>query len=1015
MADFFRTALGIFSSSLSSEPELHPRVTFPIHITDELRQRELYSECDDQFKHLEPYRRAMSGKGVYKRVRLPEEPVQEGKLLAIVKDQLDAKYKLVNSRAIRLYHINVDPIYQVFISDGISVISFFSRGINFIKGLHRNHVGPFQIEQGDFIARLEGRDYLGALRQSHRLVEVGLDRLRGQVERIETILVAPMLTPEDRKTIRLTMMRFHESWEKELGYWWERANGLRVFYDLMHHLIDDARLVIYQYKTKPKGKVDTFSTNFNLWTLDSLFKELEAAYHEESRVQRLNLGIFTRVEEYVLNRGYVPASKFDGAEEPGQFLEVVNRANERLKKDYASIEAYKESTPLSDEDRGNAFLSAVSHGRFFMAKQLALNGFLAGSIIGEDQVLRLELYKELDTAFSDIIDAFHIHKHLIAHQLKNGKNDELTKLFDILDESSQLAYMERVQLKRALEEEIKNTITGQSSYLDQFKTAAVEGVKNYLFKGSIFVKTLSYEVVERGMRNNIDRYLRYIYEAKELLGSGERAATLSAAVASSSSSSQEMENQGKEKGSSLPGPALGSSLSPTIPLEAISRQSISKFSTPREYCDFVNSKEFENDGRVERAIWNCEANLLVPPVRWAWALEKDELTQYRAMQRAISEKKGCSRKYIAELHEDLLESFRRKVVSDYSAYVSKLSPSWLELKGYQNSLVQLYRSSHRKLERLWEEGTVFNSAENFRDEKFKIKFLARMKWQEDATPLTPGPSAELSAPLLVTIPDASHPVQETVKTQTKAIFTPDDYYNYVTSADFVKEPHIAFEYINNHASLEKAAIWSWDEKRLDLQKLIQGLGNVNARQELSAEDRERLIRDWFEAHGAQVVKDHSKYMASLSGYSAALPTRIFQSAIRKTGRMLYLQSPINRAKDFRDPTFLSLYGIVGDPSLISLEDSTASGGSSTSPITSQPSSPLLERSGTASSLGGSALSDSGYLQQSSSPQPSELGASAPSGWGIGSFKRLLPSMPSFPNPFRGSVPQQDSPQHQKHE
>ncbi|MBX9804400.1 MAG: hypothetical protein K2Y18_01455 [Alphaproteobacteria bacterium] len=881
MTDFaFLEVLRVITGGLSGEPQLGPRVTFPMEV--EAKRREVvHGEFDKPFLNISSYEKDIVPIGVFPRPWVVDEKMAEGMVPELLQSTLKDAFESFKGKADGLFQENVAPIDQVLIHTGYR---FYSWGSQSYESLKRSLLGDFQIAQGDFIKRLERFEYLQALRQANRWTDIGFDRLRAHVMRLEAVRAAELITKEDRIKINGTMGQFLVNSERELYFWWTRSLGLRSLYDLMHYIVDDCRVIQYQRNTG--GEKSPFETQYATWSLDALYLELQAAFHTESCAQRVNLGRSSRVQEYIAN---TVADYFADAKDPRSFSELVAIAQRRVEEDYESLKEYVEQPALSDRERAEKFAEAVRKDHFFMAKQLALNGRLAKeSYPWEEEVNFLDTYKVLLTTLFQIQNKLFIWKFKIAHRLKTQRNDSLEQLFNAIDEAEYSAFQERSRLKFVYQKEVHARINGQAGYWNQLKTSAKEKVRDYLFTGEFFDKTPCFSDAVTEVRGHIGIYTGYMRKAQSLLGEVDDRELRS------SQGHLEVSPLHEEPTDSRIG------LVPSVPLltprssalgdfepdrssdiDKIDLQTYQRFYNPEEYLDLVLTALFEEDKRIGPAIINCSENCSQQDSNWDWKREKTELKRFRKILKMIDGLADVSEGYRAALKQEWIESFRKKVVTDFSAYLSQ-SSSWVGLKGLQDSIHLVTKSAARKVGRAIEGKSLINVVDNYRDPKFQIIFGERLRWRGSGV----------------------SPLGEKGVDQEQKIFTIDDYFSYVDSYRFETEPHIAAVIIDYQQQVEEdKPQWAWDKEREELVWYCQKWESLNGFAETEPELNKALLASFR----TKVISDHSAYLSSLDVSYAQqgqiMMSKAWSSLWRKGSRVLQFQSPINNADDFRSPEF----------------------------------------------------------------------------------------------------------------
>lgn len=902
MADFAALKiLSVLTGGLSGEPELHPRVTFPMNQTESQRYEELYGECDRPFLKIGDFRKDVVPLGIYQRHWVVDEKSREGGVIpGYVQSTAREGFETFKSKADGLYKSTVSPIDQELIQIAGNLYGYGVQGYNYFQDLRRYAFGSFQLAQGDFFAKIERRDYLRALRQANRLADVGFDRLRGHVYRLEAVKQARFITKDDKNKIEGAMGQFLVNSEKQLFFWWGRSLELRSLYDLMHHLVDDCGVILYQQNTG--GLKNSFKAQYWIWTLDSLYLELQASFHHESCQERVNFGGVSKVFEEVLNSAALLFSNDGEVPRPRSFQDVVKEAQKRIKEDYESLKPYEENPKSSEKDKLDRFYEAITKDHFFRAKQVGINGQLEGGKHSwEEELNRLDCYKNLLTTLFQIQDELFVLKFKIAHHLKNVQNDDLAKLFETIDEAEYKAYQERFALKYAYLKEIQGSINSLSGILNQLKTSTKERVRSYLFTGELFDRASSFREVVGEIRSRIKNYTGYMREAKIVLGEEQATLVVQAAEFPPSFVSQDvplLREESTSKSSSTVKDTespIVQPLSPTLSrdlttIDVIDLQAYQRFYTPQEYNDFVGTEEFEEELRIGPAILNCAENCKTEIAHWNWEREKAELEKYRQTMQRIAAIKGLSESYKLDLQGDLLASFRKKVVTDYSAYVYQTT-QWFATKIVGSSANLLSRSGNRKLKRVIEGRSPINSADNFRDPKFQILFAARLGWKGVG---------------LV-------PIDEASITPEQKIFTIDNYKSYIESYKFEVEPHIAMVIIQFQA-LNKAdtgPAWDWVREAQDLKRYCEIFESLEGRDD--SELVGGLVKDLCESFRKKLVTDYSAYTYNASStylqQGTVAVSSFYNSILRKGARILHAQSPLNSAGDFRDPAFLTRFHV----------------------------------------------------------------------------------------------------------
>lgn len=116
MADFAALKiLSVLSTGLSGEPELHPRVTFPMNQTEPQRYEELYGECDKPFRNIGDFKKDVVPMGVFLRPWVVDEKTEEGIIPGYVKSTAKEGFETFKSKADGLYKSTVAPIDQELI------------------------------------------------------------------------------------------------------------------------------------------------------------------------------------------------------------------------------------------------------------------------------------------------------------------------------------------------------------------------------------------------------------------------------------------------------------------------------------------------------------------------------------------------------------------------------------------------------------------------------------------------------------------------------------------------------------------------------------------------------------------------------------------------------------------------------------------------------------------------------------------------------------------------------------
>jgi hypothetical protein len=436
-------------------------------------------------------------------------------------------------------------------------------------------------------------------------------------------------------------------------------------------------------------------------------------------------------------------------------------------------------------------------------------------------------------------------------------------------------------LKEAYQSDLQRTAQGMEGYLQQVRNSAVEVAKSYLLQGRLGDAKSPFTVVMNTVRSNITTYCDHLREAEELL-----------AGQPTNNDKERPETDNNKEGTQQQGRADQRATSNHI--DELALQAHQHFNTPDDYCTFVESADFIDEGRIGIAIIFCRKNTEAGVPYWEWAREERELELFKEWLKLITMNPSFSKPYKDDLITELRESFRKKALTDLSLLSSEQSYSVTDM--LSSTINSVVKSTVRKGARLIQEGAFFNRYGNFRESKFQLMFSYKLRSPENAFQFES---------LLAQTPSVSH---ESALAKEQKFFTPDEYRSFVESVEFTTNPGLAAVILKFHSTEgPEAKNWSWTREKEELQ-LYCTLWDCLKEKEATIPTAVQLRRDLINSWIKKVRTDHSEYrkIVVASSYVSTLSNAVISathSTIRKTGRLVTLQSPISGAISFREEGF----------------------------------------------------------------------------------------------------------------
>lgn len=723
--------LELTQTAISGKPSLHPCLIFPSSQSMEDQRQQLFGDYDRLLQKVPGYEHEIMSKGVgvFEKPWVKEEEVPKGVLSEYLLSTIGRFREVVLDKAGAIYRDNVTRVDQALLSLAGRLAS---QGHSYFVRKKTEILGRFSSEQGDFLYFLKARDPLNAMRHSYRMAHLAFDRLRGHGERRAT-LEKSLIEPGNRESVLKVMDHFLVQNEQELRFWCGRFPGLRILYDVLLHMVDDYRVLLYQQKTGARNDLIPFMIDER--SLKSLYAELMASYYNES-CQHRTPSFFARNVEYVLNLfGSLYASEI-GAKEPRPFEEVLTIATKKIQSDHDSITPYEENPSFSGSGNEKPFeyFEAIVNDHWSLAKQIALNGQRAMNtdLNWAEELVRLKTYRELLMSLFTAQDEFFKLKYQVALKLTDMTHIPLRKKFvelDIAEYSAQEAY---AKLTLSFQKETLAKLNKQNRLWDQLKGTFTNQITRYLLTNAIFEQTPDFKTQRSEVQKQIEGYFDLMFEVRSLLGptvSPMGLAPSSKEGATSAPLAPEPPRTTRQMEHSL----LMLASEESIKLRAL--QAYSRFFNAEGFSLFVKDPQFEIVKSIEAAIAFCGQNISEKQPGWLWEAEKEDLEIYRRLVVRLNElstdpssgtvpiiknpnlapvpsSSPIQPARIAELRRMLLESYRKKVDTDYSAYLKSSTTSYTEALQTRFSLG--YQSMWRKYQR-W---TLTNPAPDFRNPDF---------------------------------------------------------------------------------------------------------------------------------------------------------------------------------------------------------------------------------------------------------------------------------------------------------
>ncbi|MBM3632483.1 MAG: hypothetical protein FJX03_02080 [Alphaproteobacteria bacterium] len=711
------------------DSSLHPSLTYQSTLTSQERRDELYGEVDRSFQHLPGYQSALITHsqgdfplGVFERPLAVDDKIGDGVLSNYLQGAIRGFIENLQAKGATWYAENVTPLDR-------TLIKLCVQGYGLAIAQRKVMLGQFNIEQGDFLGKLNAQNYLGALLQAFDLARLGFDRLRGYVIRTEALRQAPLISMVDKVKIQGAMDIALKRSEEELKFWMIRTLSLLKLTDLLHYLDDINETLVYQEETG--GPNRGFQNALERYNIQSLIIELQAAFYNETRRQRLYVSFIFRAFEYIANPLGAYLAQGVGAKQPRTFPLVAEEASARITQEYRDLSDYREVKILSETDKAVKYLEAVARGRFLLGKQILVNWqHIPNKKFSSEQELRkLDTYKKFLEQLRWLQTQLFVLEYHVALKLKENRDVALENYADKIRQAIATLNYDHKELTASFLMDVQNSIKALHPNLAQLKTTFTDMLRRILLRGSLVESTSSFDVVAKRVTQRNQEYCEITKQVHDLLWGGlpvpENADVID--------SHQDVE------GEALPNPALLNPAKVGV-FNAWALHAFKKFETPQRYLAFVEDPQFESLIKIDVAVFFSDQDLEVQLVKWSWRQQKEDLIKYCEFSRRVDELASrlslSSQDLILRLKLLLLESLRKQVRTDYSAYKSSISTSWFAPESYRNSMVLLGRSAARKYFRMSQGSFPLNNdVPHFRDPLFQADIEAQLNLEIIPSPI----------------------------------------------------------------------------------------------------------------------------------------------------------------------------------------------------------------------------------------------------------------------------------------